>query len=281
MNSVVPRFSRDEQTGKLFQLVREKPGDVFIAIVSCLYLLIALGFLLWLLFDTWTRTFKFIHWLGYMTPAIEVRLNTPIYRSFAYVFIGGGLGGVIAGYRSFTHWHSELQAFGRRFLWKYIFFPWLGATLALFVYAIIGGGISVIAGADIFSATSPNVTKMFAALAIGSLVGYGSPQVVRWLDSQVNKLFKVENGKQPTPKVRVPDLTGITPNEAEYAVSGVALKLEPSTATEHERVAGQSPSAGSLVAVGTSVKILTAAADEPAGQAAPAAADGQPRNAAE
>jgi hypothetical protein len=84
---------------------------------------------------------------------------------------------------------------------------------------------------------------MLLALAIGSIVGYGSPQVVRWLDSQVNKLFKVPLGP-------VPDLTGLTKEEAEKKMADAGLKIgrvieKQQEGTEAGKVLAQSPLEGS------------------------------------
>jgi hypothetical protein len=210
MSEEKKRHSRDEQTGKLFEIIPEKKPDTFFAMVSFVYLFLALGFFLWLLFDIWARNYT----LGCLSDEVRTRLkSSPTFHSFAYAFIGGGLGGAIAGFRSCIHWHCEEQAFGRRFVWKYLFFPWLGATLALFVYAILGSGIAVMGGNATFS-----TTKMLLAFAVGSLVGYGSPQVLKWLDSQVNKLFKVASGQ-------VPDLIGLTEQQAEKTLAAAGLKI--------------------------------------------------------
>jgi hypothetical protein len=237
MSEEKKRHSRDEQTGKLFEIVPEKKLDTAFAIVSLVYLFLALGFFLWMLFDIWAR--KYTLGFGYVTEDVKTRLNNSmISHSLAYAFIGGGLGGVIAGFRSCIHWHCEEQAFGWKFVWKYILFPWLGATLALFVYAILGSGVAVIGGSVSFS-----TTKMLLALAIGSIVGYGSPQVVKWLDSQVNKLFKVPLGP-------VPDLTGLTRDETEKKLAAAGLKLGRITEKQQDwkeagKVFAQSPPKGS------------------------------------
>jgi multisubunit Na+/H+ antiporter MnhB subunit len=185
------KCARDEQTGNWFEIVPEENLDTAFAIVSYVYLFLAFGFFLWLLFDTWARKYTFALLIGYSTAESQSLLNSQIFRSFAYAFIGGALGGVIAGYRSCVYWHSEKRAFCWRYLWKYLCFPWLGATLALVVYAIIGSGVAIIGGSVNFGTDTAGVTRMMSALAIGSLVGYGSPQVVKWLDNQVNILFKV------------------------------------------------------------------------------------------
>jgi hypothetical protein len=249
-------YSLDEQTGKLFRIVPEKPLDAAFAVLSYVYLFLALGFFLWLLFDTWARKYTFARWVGFSAAEAQARLNAPIFRSFAYAFVGGALGGVIAGYRSCVHWHSEQRAFGWRFGWKYLFYPWLGATLALFVYAVIGSGIAVIGGNI---SDTGGVAKMLFALAIGSLVGYGSPQVVRWLDSQVNKLFQVVT----PPEVHVPDLTGLTQQEARKRLTEAGLKMGQVLEQEGKdvgKVIEQEPRAGSVAPAGGLVKITIAAA---------------------
>jgi hypothetical protein len=218
----------------------------------------ALAFFLWLLFDIWLRkNTLFIRWLGY--SSIESALNTAVFRSFAYAFIGGALGGIIAGYRSCIFWHSEHQAFGARFVWRYLFFPWLGATLALFVYAILRSGVAVVDGN-----VNVGATNMLMALAIGSLVGYGSPQVVKWLDSQVNKLFKVtpapEANASDKPRKQVPDLAGLAQPDAERKLTEAGLKLgqvngKPPAGIEAGKVIRQEPLAGSQALAGSSVNV--------------------------
>ena len=248
------RYSRDEQTGKLFEIVPEKKLDTTFAIVSFVYLGLALGFSLWLLFDTWAQKYTLVRWLGYTD--VQAHLSKPIFRSFSYAFIGGALGGIIAGYRSCIYWHSEQRAFGWQFVWRYVFFPWLGGTLAVFVYAIIGSGVAVVGGTVNFG-----VTNMLLALAIGSLVGYGSPQVIRWLDSQVNTVFKVA----AAPEVQVPDLIGLTPQEAGKKLAEAGLKIDQVIKKHEEgkevgKVIEQEPPAGSMAPTGGLVKLTIAAA---------------------
>jgi hypothetical protein len=248
------RYTTDEQTGKTFEIVPEKPWDRLWASVSFAYLGLALGFFLWLLFDTWIRKNTLLGWLGYASPdKMHDPFGAPIFRSFSYAFIGGALGGVIAGYRSCIFWHSEKQAFGARFVWRYLFFPWLGATLALFVYAILGSGVAIVGGN-----IRVGVTNMLMALAIGSLVGYGSPQVVKWLDSQVNKLFKV------TTEIQVPDLTGLTQPTAEKILIGTGLKMgkisnKPQPGVVAGNIFEQDPLAGSSASTGDLVNVTIAA----------------------
>jgi PASTA domain len=228
--------AQDAQTGKLYDIVPEDRLATAFAMVSFVYLYLALGFFLWLLFDIWARRYT----LGFdcLTEDVRTRLdNSPTFHSLAYAFIGGALGGVIAGLRSCIHWHCDEQAFGWRFVWKYFSFPWLGGTLALVVYAILGSGITIIGG------VSFSTTKMLFAFAVGSLVGYGSPQVVKWLDSQVNRLFKVA-------PAQVPDVTGLTKQQAERTLAGAGLKIgrtveKQQDGKEADKVYAQAPTAGS------------------------------------
>ena len=79
---------------------------------------------------------------------------------------------------------------------------------------------------------------MLLALAIGSLVGYGSPQVVKWLDSQVNRLFKVTPASEtPAPEKKIPNLVGLTRQEAEKKLSEAGLKI----GTVTDKAAGGKP----------------------------------------
>jgi hypothetical protein len=261
MTDDTKKYTTDEQTGKQFEIVPEKRWDTVWACVSFTYLSLALGFFLWLLLDTWLRkNTVFVRWLHY--SSIEPQLGLPIFRSFAYAFIGGALGGVIAGYRSCIFWHSEQQAFGARFVWRYAFFPWLGGTLALFVYAILGSGIGAVGGN-----VSAGATNMLSALALGSLVGYGSPQVVKWLDSQVNKLFKVtpatDGAIVPAPKKTVPDLAGLTQQDAETKLTDAGLKFgtvykRSGTGGQAGMILAQDPAAGSQAAAGAAVNVTIA-----------------------
>jgi len=121
--------------------------------------------------------------------------------------IGGGLGGTVNGIRSFLFWHCERIAFGRQFVCKYVTAPRVGATLALFVCALIRGGI-VVFGGDI-TADAASIRHMLSFFAIGVLAGYGSHDVFIRVDAQVSRLFRVATGK------KVPILIRKTKEEAQ------------------------------------------------------------------
>ncbi len=173
-----------------------------------------------------------------------------------YTFIGGGLGGIVNGIRSFLFWHCEQIAFGRQFVWKYVTAPWVGSTLALIVYALIRGGI-VVFGRNT-TANASGIGQTLSYFAVGALAGYGSRDVFRWLDAQVSRLFKVGTG------TKAPILIGKTKEEAQDILKAANLKLgkvseEPQ---EKEELVGtvirQKPSPGLPIAAGESVDVTIA-----------------------
>jgi hypothetical protein len=238
----------DEQTGKSYKLIPEKAWDVIAATCSILYLVIVLVIFTCLLFAVWSKQ-SFIQ---------ESNPNAAIYLLMIYAAIGGALGGVVNGIRSFIIWHAERQAFGRRYVWKYITQPLLGVVLAAIVYALIRSGFVVFGGglppADNFT------NQALMAFAIGALAGYGCLKVFKWLDGHVNRLFKVISSVE----IKVPDLKGKTQQEAKAALEEANLKLggvskEPDAdPTVVDKVIRQNPPAGSMRAKGAAVDITIA-----------------------
>lgn len=237
----------DEQTGKTYKLVPEKTWDIFIATFSILYLVVMLVIFTCLLFAVWAE-----HSLRESNP------EAAVYLLMAYAAIGGALGGVVNGIRSFIIWHAERQAFGRRYVWKYITQPLLGVVLAAIVYALIRSGFVVFGGeltpADNFT------NQALVAFAVGALAGYGSHKVFKWLDGHVNRIFKVTSSVE----VKVPELKGKTLQEARAALEEADLKLgevskEVSADTAVlDKVIRQNPPAGSMTVKGAAVDITIA-----------------------
>jgi hypothetical protein len=225
-----PDMVMDEYTGRSFLLEKEKTVDTVFAIVSVIYLISALVFFLWLLFDIWAGRLAICQVLGCGEQQITKLRDSRVFRVLAYTFIGGGLGGVIGGYISFSFWHCERRAFGWRFIWKYITFPWLGATLAVVVYAIMASGVAVFGGSVASGDATPSFTQSLFSLAVGALVGYGSPRVMKWLDAQVDKLFKVEpaKGREQT--------AAAAAAEAERAIDGCDVEVAASQITTDEQL---------------------------------------------
>jgi hypothetical protein len=156
----------------------------------CLFYLVAmLAFLSWQLFDTWISRYSLLTSVGY-----EIQRQQTL-RLIAFTLIAGALGGVVNGLRSGLHYHKE---FDRRHMWKYLCAPWLGATLALFVYALLRSSISVLGG-DVAGGVSN--AQVLSNFSVGALVGYGSKDVFIWLDHKVTKFFHIPAvGKTVKPK---------------------------------------------------------------------------------
>ncbi len=234
----------DEQTGKTFKLIPEKPWDIIVATFSILYLILMLVVFSGLLVVVWKA------------QSFDGDTNIAVFLLMIYAFIGGGLGGVVNGIRSFIEWHAERQAFGRRYIWKYITQPLLGAVLAAMVYAVFRSGL-VASGAN-FTPADNFANQALAAFALGALAGYGSRRVLIWLKKLVERIFKTP------PAITVPDLKGKTQLEARAALEESNLKLgevsKEASADPNvvDKVIRQNPPAGSMTAKGTAVDITIA-----------------------
>lgn len=242
----------DSPAGIVYELHHEKTLDTSFAIISVLYLLFMLAFFFWQLFDVWIGQYSLVNWLGYSIGP----LGSPSFRLVAFTCIGGGLGGIINGIRSILSWHSERSAFGRRFVWKYIVAPWTGTALALFVFALIRSGITIIGGD--FKTDTADIRQTLSMFAIGALSGYGSRDVFIWLDAQVKRIFKV------TSELKTPDLLNKTKSEAEKKLESTNLKLgeiseEPTEdQTLVDKVIKQDPAPNTSIAEGGLVNITIA-----------------------
>lgn len=216
--SVDPRHQvltkTDDQTGQEYVIQQEKLHDIVLATISIVYSMVVLIFLLWLLFDVWYKEYRLIPLLTY---SVKESLNSSVFRLVAFTFIGGCLGGTIASIRSIIAWHCEVKAFGGRFIYKHLSQPWIGGTLALFIFAIVRSGIGILGGE--FTPDSGMTRQALSLFSIGVLSGYGSHQVYKWIDFQVNRIF------QFAAKQKVPDLKGKSMPEAEAALSKVGLKI--------------------------------------------------------
>lgn len=209
------KFAYDEQTGKLFRLKREDKFAAKIAGVSATYLILMLGFLLWLLFDTWAGRNQLLVYWGY-DPKL---LSSDTFRLLALVAIGGAIGGAVDGIRSIVAWHSEREAYGPRFIWKDLSLPLTGAAVGLLVYITVRGGAGAFSGD--FSLSGGGGAPELAAFSVASLSGFSSQQVYRWFDAQANKLFRVVQENRRV----VPDLSGKTVDEVKEILGNWKLTL--------------------------------------------------------
>ncbi len=152
------------------------------------YLLIMIALLAWQLFDTWIGRYSLLKPLGYgLQRQSSLRL-------IAFTLIAGALGGVVNGLRSALKYNDR---FDRKHAWKYLCAPWMGATLALFVYALLRSSISTLGGNAAGNIGNTQVLSNFSA---GALVGYGSKDVFVWLDRKVEKFFKEDPGESAREK---------------------------------------------------------------------------------
>lgn len=247
MKKATLRYAKDPQTGQSFQIVHEGQWDTVASIVSILYSMVMLVFLSWLLLDLCTDNKALLKLLRLQDAEI---LDSPFFRLIAYAVIGGGLGGTINGIRSFVVWHCERKAYGGQFLWKDLSLPLLGAVLAAIVYALVRGGVAAFGGG--FSSDQGEIQGL-TAFAIGALAGYGSHQVFKWLDVQVNKFF-------PTEVAEVPDLTGKSQQDAAKLLTQLSLSLgkvqnAPSEAAKVGTIILQNPPASTKLPLHASVDI--------------------------
>jgi hypothetical protein len=253
------KTAHDEQTNKVFVIKPETKWATFVASISALYLIGALAFLLWLLFDTWSGRNQLLYRFGYGKDLFD----RESFRLMAFVAIAGALGATVDGIRSIVSWHSERQAYGPRFIWKDLSLPFIGAALGLIVYVTVRGGVGVFNGN--FSLDQSGGTPKVTAFAVSALAGFSCWQVFRWLDSKANQLFSVVKDATTTAaeKAKVPDLSGKTVDEATVVLTSLKLKLgathKEANVAQLGKVTQQTPAPGSMVASGDSVDITIGA----------------------
>lgn len=243
----------DRKSGRLVKTDSEGRGDQAAAIASMAYLLLMLGLLFWQLFDVWIGNYWLARVLGYGGQLAA--LANPLFRLLAYTIIGGGLGGAVNGIRSVLNWHVEFRAFGHRYIWKYVTAPWLGATLAVFVFALVRSGVAVVGGDTL--PQDADFRQSLSTLVLGILSGYGAREVFIWLDAQVTRLFKVT----PPAERPVPDVVGLTREEATQLLAAGSFRLgevaeeEVEDATAAGRVIRQAPAPPQVLTAGQAVDV--------------------------
>jgi hypothetical protein len=233
--------------GEVTEKAQEAKRNRRVATLCILYLLFELAFFSWLLFDIWIRRYTLASLAGYDLTGSD----RPTFHLIACTVIGGSIGGIVNAIRSYLLYYSE---FDRRYVWKYITAPWMGATLALLVYALIHSSVTVFSGTTTTGNTS--TAQILSNFAAGALAGYGSKDVFIWLDDRVHRIFRV-------PQL-APDVKGKT---EESAVSSLhAAKLEVGKVTEEPQedekqvgtVIDQTPAPEALIDRGEPVDITVA-----------------------
>lgn len=214
------RFVVEEQTGRVFEIKKEKKADQVTATISVGYLILMILFFLWQLFDIWVGKFTLAKLFGYADAEPLTDASTLI---CIFTFIGGALGAIVNEIRGVLFWHCDHEAFGRRYIWKSIIAPWLGGTLGIFVYFLMRSGIALFTGE--FVPSEQSAQQGVPMFAIGILAGYGGRKVFIWLDYQVGRLFKLKKSGEEEKYKKVPNLVGMTKEEAEKALADANLTL--------------------------------------------------------
>jgi hypothetical protein len=249
------KYIRDERTGKIFKIIPESALDKRIAIYAICYLLIMLLFFFLALLDIYSKQFRLVTAFGFDKP------KSPIFQLAAYTLIGGGIGGVINGIRSFLFWHCDYYAFHHRFVWKYITGPWTGTALALIVFALVHSGVAVLGGGG--NTGSIDLGRALSMFSIGALAGYGSRDVFIWLDAQVKKFFRVSAAG------KVPDLIGQKKEEAGKILKAAGMSLGDITEKEVDErgldgtIIEQVPVGGAEIKESKTVDVVIAAGKVP------------------
>lgn len=243
---VVKKKVKDAQTGKDFEVIHEGQIDIVFAWISAAYSLAVIGFLTWLVLTMLYGKSSSI------AQSLVPILGGTTSKLIFYTAVGGAIGAAVNNLRSFITWHAEEQAFGWRFIWKYIAMPPIGGTLAVLVYGILQGGAAVVTGAN---APTENQITTLTAWASGTLAGYGAHKVFKWLDDKVNSLFKVD-AQQTT----IPDVKGTLLEEARQTVINAQLKVGDVTEAAVSsdlvgKVIAQAPEPGIRVDCGSKVDL--------------------------
>jgi len=223
----VKKYAHDDQSGKYYEIIEEKPSDTVFANISFIYLIIANVFFLWQLVDIWVGKFTLAGILGYLDYEQLTEASTLI---CIYTFIGGALGGIVNEMRTMLSWHCDQKSHKKQYLFKTIISPFLGGTLGIFVYFLMRSGIALFTGEYIPAENT--VQQAVPMFTIGALSGYGSRKVFVWLDSQVVRLFKLKSAKESKEsKVKVPYLVGMCKEDAERVLTAAKLTLGDVTTT--------------------------------------------------
>jgi PASTA domain-containing protein len=256
--TVPKRKFRDPQTGEEFEVEDEGPIDVVLAWISALYSLAVITYLAWVVVGILWRHYgpkdpvELITYPKTLIDQLAWMIDSNISKLVLYTAVGGAMGAAVNNLRSFITWHAERKAFGWRFIWKYLALPPLGATLAVLVYGILQGGMAVFNGGNV----SQTAVTSLSAWATGTLAGYGSHKVFKWLDDKVNALFKTD-----VKQVAVPDVVGKLLDEAQQIVRQAQLQpgsvTQQTTTTEQiGKVLAQAPESGTQIDCGSKVDLI-------------------------
>lgn len=171
----------------------EYRGQV-IGLVVYYFVLLALSLVL--LFDLWIAHFNLLRYLG----VSENVLKSPLLVPLASTIMGGMIGGVLYNIRMLHYYYARTGQYDPRWMGKYITGPLEAGLLALLVYALARGGVVTLSGVSPQSGEQAAPATWFAAFGLGGLVGFGTRDVVGWLQDLTKTMFGEKYREEQPPK---------------------------------------------------------------------------------
>ncbi len=122
------------------------------------------------------------------TPSWLKELVLPLLTTM----LGGAMGNVMYNIRVMYQHYIKRGDYDPKWWGKYFSGPFEAAVLALVVYALLRGGVAAMAGLpmNMEPPTDAMGTTVLAALGLGALVGFSIRDVVGWLQSLSETLFR-------------------------------------------------------------------------------------------
>jgi len=125
---------------------------VKLAIVA--FIVVYLGFTLWLLLDIWVLGQANLHRLLNLPPD---KTLPPFFVSALHAMLGAMLGAGVMDIVNFHTYASMKGNFQSRHVWGYFVAPLLAAVLGLIVFSLLQSGLMVFAGANTICVSASSV----------------------------------------------------------------------------------------------------------------------------
>lgn len=147
------------------------------------YIVVYLGFTLWLLLDIWVLEQANLHRLLGLP---RDKTLPPFFLSALHAMLGAMLGAGVMDIVNFHTYASVKGDFQARHVWGYFVAPLLAAVLGLIVFALLQSGLMVFAGA---SKGEPDDLARLGFLAVGFLAGFGWYEATESIRAIVVRFF--------------------------------------------------------------------------------------------